>query len=152
MNRLQPTEIVNMCMIVSGGQVLVQDKVNAEWGGITFPGGHVEPYESFVDAVIREVFEETGLTIKSPVLCGVKDWVNEDGSRYLVLCYKTDRFQGELKPSAEGEVFWMPLEELQKPNDRFAPNMYDMFRVFLEDSVSEFYCCRENDAWRYELK
>lgn len=34
--------------------------------GITFPGGHVERSESFVDAVIREVEEETGLTISKP--------------------------------------------------------------------------------------
>ena len=42
---------------------LVQDKVHDEWGSLTFPGGHVEKEESFADAVIREVFEETGLTI-----------------------------------------------------------------------------------------
>ena len=33
-----------------------------------------EPGESFTDAVIREVQEETGLHIRSPQLCGIKDW------------------------------------------------------------------------------
>lgn len=105
MDRTQRTEIVNMCMIYSGELILVQDKINAEWGGLTFPGGHVEAAESLTDAVIREVFEETGLTVASPRLCGIKDWVNDDGSRYMVLFYKTDKFSGKLKPSCEGDVF-----------------------------------------------
>ena len=64
-----------MCMIYDGaGRVVVQDKVGKNWGGITFPGGHVEKDESFVDSVIREVKEETGLDIQSPKLCGIKWW------------------------------------------------------------------------------
>lgn len=68
MDRTQKTEIVNMCMVYKDGLVLVQDKVHDEWGGLTFPGGHVEKDESFTDAVIREVLEETGLTVTSPML------------------------------------------------------------------------------------
>ena len=79
-------------MIQEGKNVLVLDKIHSEWGGFTFPGGHVEKNESLSDAVIREVFEETGLTVRSPVLCGTKDWVNDDGSRYLVLFYKQCSF------------------------------------------------------------
>ena len=68
MDRTQKTEIVNMCMVYKDGLVLVQDKVHDEWGGLTFPGGHVEKDESCTDAVIREVLEETGLTVTSPML------------------------------------------------------------------------------------
>ena len=76
------------------GNVLVQDKIDENWGGLTFPGGHVEKGESFVDSVIREVYE---------------DWPREDGSRYIVVFYKTNKFSGTLKSSDEGEVKWMPL-------------------------------------------
>ena len=55
MNRRESVEFVNMCMIKNGDKVLVQDRVSPDWPGITFPGGHVERSESFVDAVIREV-------------------------------------------------------------------------------------------------
>ena len=54
----------NLCMIYDdAGNLLVQDRKDPQWPGITFPGGHVEPGESFVESVIREVYEETGLTI-----------------------------------------------------------------------------------------
>ena len=72
MNRRESVEFVNMCMIKNGDKVLVQDRVSPNWPGITFPGGHVERGESFVDAVIREVREETGLTISKPQLCSIK--------------------------------------------------------------------------------
>lgn len=32
-------------------------------------------------SVIREMREETGLTIEHPTLCGIKDWMREDGTR-----------------------------------------------------------------------
>ncbi|MBQ7875238.1 MAG: 8-oxo-dGTP diphosphatase [Oscillospiraceae bacterium] len=152
MDRTQKTEIVNMCMVYKDDLVLVQDKIHEEWGGLTFPGGHVEKDESFADAVIREVFEETGLKIVSPVLCGIKDWVNDDGSRYMVLFYKTDKFSGELKSSDEGEVFWMRLDELLSAGGRLSLDMKDMIKVFLDDELSEFFYYKENGEWRYELK
>ena len=41
----------NMCMITDGERILVQDRKDPAWSGITFPGGHVEPGESFVESV-----------------------------------------------------------------------------------------------------
>ena len=137
-------------MIYKDGKVLVQDKIHDEWGGFTFPGGHVEKEESLSASVIREVFEETGLTIESPVLCGTKDWVNDDGSRYLVLFYKTDKFSGELKSSEEGEVFWLSPEELLS-SKKLSLDMKDMVKVFTDDCLSEFFYYKENGEWKYRL-
>ena len=52
-------------MVYDGDKILVQDRVNKNWPGLTFPGGHVEEGESFTESVIREVYEETGLKIEN---------------------------------------------------------------------------------------
>ena len=131
------TELTNMCMICDGSKVLVQDRSASDWHGIAFPGGHVEPGESITESVVREIDEETGLTIKNPRLCGLKDWMKDDGSRYIIFYYKADQFSGELKPSEEGEVFWAELNDL--PGMNLAVDMELSLRVFMEDSLSEFY-------------
>lgn len=149
-DRTQTVTITNMCMVYQDDAVLVLDKVNDDWNGITFPGGHVEKDESFTDSVIREVFEETGLTIAAPRLCGIKDWTNEDGSRYMVLLYKTDRFAGELRSSEEGRAFWMTLKDL--PDQTLSPDFMDMLKVFMDDKLSEFYYYLHDGKWQHILK
>ena len=88
MERAEKVILTNLCMIQDGTKVLVQDKVGKGADGIIFPGGHVEEHEAVVDSVIREMKEETGLTIENPKLCGIKEWVNEDGTRYIVFLFK----------------------------------------------------------------
>ena len=110
LSRKTEIELTNMCLICDGSKVLVQEKTGTD--GLVFPGGHVEEDESILESVIREMKEETGLIIENPIVCGFKDWIQEDGTRYLVLLYKTDKFSGELKPSDEGRVFWVDRSEL----------------------------------------
>ena len=141
--------LTNMCMVCDGDRVLVQDRRDPAWPGITFPGGHVEEGESFTEAVIREVWEETGLRISTPRLVGVKDWYSND-SRYIVLLYRADRFSGTLHSSEEGEVWWEALEDL--PKRKLANDMETMLRVFLEDDLSEFFYRHSDDEWIPELK
>ena len=149
--RTEQVTLTNMCMVYDDkGNVLVQDKIDENWGGLTFPGGHVEKGESFVDSVIREVYEETGLKIENPRICGTKDWPREDGSRYIVVFYKTNKFSGTLKSSDEGEVKWMPLAQMKK--EKMASDMDDMLKVFLQDDISEFHYVLEDGEWRHELK
>lgn len=150
MARTEVVTITNMCMVYNGTKVLVQEKIDDDYCGITFPGGHVEKGESFTDAVIREVFEETGLKISSPVLCGIKDWSNDDGSRYMVLFYKTNKFEGALSSSEEGEVHWLELEEMKKM--KLADGMDKMLEVFLDESISEYFFYKEDGEWKEELK
>lgn len=140
----------NLCMVYDdAGNILVIDRKKEDWPGVTFPGGHVEPGESFTQSVIREVFEETGLTIEQPVLCGTKQFQTEKEERYVVLLYKSNRFTGTLKPSDEGEVFWIPRSSLsQYP---LSVDFADMIHIFEEDALSEFYYYKMNNSWAYKL-
>ena len=149
MAREEKAVFVNMCMITDGEKVLVQDRKNPDWPGVTFPGGHVEKGESFVEAVIREVYEETGLTIENPTLCGTKQFQTKDDTRYVVFFYKASRFSGELKSSDEGEVFWINRKDL--PQYPLAPDMEAMVQVMESDRLSEFYYYKENGHWKYKL-
>ncbi len=150
MAREEKAVFVNMCMITDGQKVLVQDRKNPDWPGVTFLGGHVEKEESFVAAVIREVFEETGLTIQDPVLCGTKQFQTRDDARYVVFFYKASRFSGELKSSEEGEVFWIDREKLT--DYPLAPDMEAMVQVMESESLSEFYYYKEDGRWKYQLR
>ncbi len=148
MARIEEVELTNMCMICDGkGNVLVQDKKNhPTWHGWNFPGGHVEQGESVTLSVIREMLEETGLTIANPRLCGIKEFhKSSDGKRYIVFLYIAEQFSGELKASNEGEVFWYPLSALAS-SDKLIDGFDDMLPVFTDDTISEiFYEQHGND-------
>lgn len=138
----------NMCMVYNGDQVLVQDRVKPDWSGITFPGGHVELEESFVQSTIREVKEETGLEIWNLELCGTKQFILEDGTRYVVFLYKTNCYKGTLQSSREGEVFWTEVATLaSKP---LAPSFEQMLEIFLDDKKSE--CVHEIRNGQWEIR
>ena len=150
MARVERATFTNMCMIEDDrGNVLVQKRLDPSWPGINFPGGHVEPGESFVASVIREVWEETGLTIRQPKLVGVKQWQREDDSRYVVLLFRTAEFSGELRDSEEGPVFWLPKEELLK--QELAPGFGETFQVFENDGLTEHYFTRDEAGYHAHL-
>ena len=100
--------------------------------------------ESIVDAVIREMKEETGLTIKSPRLCGVKQFPI-DGGRYIVFLFETDQFEGELADSDEGKMHWIKASDLSNVN--IVNDFEDLIEVMLNDSLTEFQYVIENDEW-----
>ncbi len=149
MAKTEKAIFTNMCMVYDEGKILVIDRQKNDWPGITFPGGHVESCESFVDSVIREVKEETGLDIENPVLCGIKQFPTDDGERYVVLFFKTNRFSGELKSSDEGEVFWIPRDKLE--NYKLSVDFPDMVQIFERDDLSEFYYYLENNDWHFKV-
>lgn len=142
MSRASLVELTNLCVICDGSRVLVQDKTGC---GVVFPGGHVEPGESMLASVIREMREETGLLIEHPVLCGIKDWMNEDGTRFLVALYRADRFSGSLKSSEEGRVFWIEREEFAELD--LIWGMHEVLRVCDEAAYSEMFYSEEKEGW-----
>lgn len=141
-------ELTNMIMVQNPEtkEVLVQRRVKY-WCGISFPGGHVDNGESIYDSAVREVKEETGLTVKNLKYCGLVHWHNTDNNdKYFVHMYKTTEYQGELlKATDEGEVFFTSLESLK--NMKLAPNFDKYIPMFLSDEYSEIFC-----NWNEKMK
>ena len=131
--------LMNMCMIhdPSANRVLVQDKVHPRWGGITFPGGHVDEGESLYASVVREVKEETGLSVSHLEQAGLIDMYDPvSRERRVIFLYKTTHFEGELVPeSPEGRVYWIDLEQLA--HIQLAPNTREYLRVLMDDRLLE---------------
>lgn len=149
MAEIEKVILTNMCMVTDEkGNVLVQNRADPNWPGLVFPGGHVEPGESFVKSVIREVWEETGITTIEPRLCGVKQFMTMDNVRYIVFLFKAEQYEGELRSSDEGEAFWLPIKK--RKEYEWVRDFEDMWKMFLDDEVSEIRYFRENGKLLHE--
>lgn len=142
--RTESVELTVLCLIHKNGKYLLQDRIKNDWKGYTLPGGHIEPGESIVDAVIREMQEETGLTIRHPHLCGVKQFPLEEG-RYIVFLFETEEFEGDLRSSEEGTMHWIDERELSQVN--LVEDFGDLIEVMLNDELTEFQYVIEDGEW-----
>ena len=86
-----------------------QDENRDKWVGI---GGKFEPGESPEDCAVREVFEETGLTMRSWSYRGIVTFVSDEwGTEYMHLFHSTD-FTGSVKECDEGVLEWVDKQAL----------------------------------------
>lgn len=151
MRKWEKAIVTVLCMVYDKDKILLQDRVKEDWRGMTFPGGHVEKEESFVQAVKREIYEETGLTIKEPKLCGVKQFPTDERERYMVLLFKTDQYEGTLTSSKEGEMLWVSRDKLE--NYPLVNDFMELLKVFDSEEYSEFVYERDKimDEWTVKL-
>ena len=86
-----------------------RDENRDKWVGI---GGKFEPGESPEDCAVREVFEETGLTMRSWSYRGIVTFVSDEwGTEYMHLFHSTD-FTGSVKDCDEGVLEWVDKQAL----------------------------------------
>ena len=147
--RTENVELTTLCLIRRGDEILLQDRIKADWRGLTLPGGHVEPGASFVDSVIREMKEETGLTIRNPRLRGLKQFPI-DGGRYIVFLFEATEFEGELHSSEEGKVAWYPRAQVKDlPSVK---DLEELLTVMEREDLTEFQYLRSGDGWDMYLR
>lgn len=149
MRRTENVELTVLCLIQDGDRVLLQNRVKKEWQGYALPGGHVEPGESFVDAVKREMKEETGLEIINPKLTGIKQFPIESG-RYIVLLFKTEQFYGEVVSSEEGQMEWIDCSRLSEIDT--VDDLDELLRVINDPELTEFQYLVDGDTWTVSVK
>lgn len=149
MSRTENVELTVSCLIHNNESILLQDRAKKDWKGLTLPGGHIELGESIVDAVIREMKEETGLTIIHPKLCGIKQFPIENG-RYLVFLFETNDYSSDVISSEEGEMYWVKKSELSNLNT--VGDINELLQVMLDGNLTEFQYVLENDKWNILIR
>ncbi|MFQ5910337.1 MAG: 8-oxo-dGTP diphosphatase [Thermoplasmata archaeon] len=110
------TTQATLCFIMSGGRTLLLRKAEGFRGGGKWnaPGGKLLPGETAQECAIREVAEETGLTVQDMKEQGVLRFFvgGEPQPEWVVTVFRAGPFSGSPAPSAEGKLQWHDIREL----------------------------------------
>lgn len=105
-----------LCYIEKDGAYLMLHRVKKKhdinhdkWIGI---GGKFEEKESPEDCLLREVKEETGLTLTGWRYCGIITFVCDHYETEFMHLYTSDQFEGTLRECDEGDLVWVPIEKV----------------------------------------
>jgi len=119
----------SLCYITRGQEVLMLHRVKKKndinqdkWIGI---GGKFEPEESPDRCLLREVKEETGLTLTRWKCRGIVTFLSDQAGEYMYL-FTADGFEGELKECEEGDLQWVSREFL------YSLPMWEGDKIFLD--------------------
>ncbi|MEF9953284.1 MAG: 8-oxo-dGTP diphosphatase [Clostridium sp.] len=139
-------KMATLCYIRQNNKTLMLHRVKKEgdyhrgkYNGI---GGKFEIGESPEDCVIREVFEETGLTIKDPRLRGMITFPMFDMvDDWYTFIYTVDEFEGSIKECDEGNLYWIDNDKVLELNlwdgDRVFLNWIDSNKIFSAKFIYE---------------
>lgn len=124
-----------LCYIFKEDQVLMlyrnkkeNDVHEGKWNGL---GGKVEPLETPLQCVSREVFEESGLKLINPTLIGACYYPNFNGMNEMMYVYIAKQFEGMIGECNEGELYW------KLKDDIMTLNLWDSDRFFLPYVLNE---------------
>ena len=109
-----------LCYIVKDNQVLMlyrnkkENDINkGKWIGV---GGHFEAGESPEECLLREVKEETGVTLKSWKYRGFISFSTEKNDYEYISLFTSDDFEGQITTCNEGQLKWIPVDEIEDLN------------------------------------
>ena len=116
---MSKSPLTTLCYIEDGDKYLMMHRVKKKddgnhdkWIGI---GGHFEFGESPEECLLREVKEETGLTLTSWRFRGLVTFVSGDWEEYMCL-YTADGYTGQMTECSEGELVWVEKERIPELN------------------------------------
>lgn len=123
-----PVVAVGGVAVVDGALLLVQRATAPEAGRWTIPGGRVDPGESVLEAVRRELYEETGLRVACGRLLG---WAERRGPGYhfVILDFVVSTGgRGDPSPGSDASaVAWVPLADV--PSLDIVSGLADFLRL-----------------------
>ena len=131
---------VAVCIVERNGRFLVIRRVDTErlwdkkW---ELPGGKIEVGESPTEAVIREVFEETGLSIVDPVLIGERnhDWYLPERTSYIhISAFTASSLSGDIRldPTENDAFKWVTRDEYLAMDDQLEANKEIINKMYLK--------------------
>ncbi len=111
------SQLTTLCYIEKNSSYLMLHRVTKKndinhdkWIGV---GGHFEFKESPEDCLLREVKEETGLTLKNFKFRGIVTFISDDEPAEYMCLYTSDNFEGKLIECDEGKLEWVPFEKIE---------------------------------------
>jgi len=91
------------------------DLTNGHYGKWIGLGGKIEPNESPEEAVKREVFEESGLKIKNPILKGIITYPETSiDEEWIAFIFTAKKFAGKVIECNEGNLEWIKTSKIKK--------------------------------------
>lgn len=122
--------MATLCYLKGDGKTLMVHRTKKEndmhmgkWNGL---GGKLEPGETPEECAIREIYEESGLTVTKPILKGIltfPGFANDED--WYAFVFVAPEFEGELIESPEGMLKWVDDEQL------LDLNLWEGDRIFL---------------------
>ena len=113
-------KMTTLCYIEKEDSYLMLHRVSKEkdinkdkWVGI---GGHFEEGESPEECLLREVYEETGLTLLSSRFRGLITFVSDKWETEYMCLFTADEFEGKLQDCDEGELCWVRKSDINSLN------------------------------------
>ncbi|MBX3162780.1 MAG: NUDIX hydrolase [Deltaproteobacteria bacterium] len=108
-----PIVAVGAIVLDAAGKALLVERARAPGAGLwTVPGGKVETGETLVQAVVREVLEETGIVVEVGALACVVERIGE-GYHYIILDYCARAVGGHLEAASDVRAArWVTPAEL----------------------------------------
>lgn len=130
-------KLTTLCYIEKDNQYLMlhrtkkeKDQSHDKWLGI---GGKIEQDESPEDCMKREILEETGFTVTSYTFAGVITFVSDVWETEYMFLYVVDGFTGEMITCDEGDLQWIPKQDVMKLN------LWEGDRIFINRLLKEEY-------------
>nr|WP_114496361.1 8-oxo-dGTP diphosphatase [Fontibacillus phaseoli] len=138
-----------ICLIVNGQKILLLNRQHDSFKGYIAPGGRIEFPESPIQCAIREVKEETGLTVKNLIFKGLAEYMNPTNERYMVFNYVTYDFDGTLiEDCREGKAEWILIDEID--NIEMQDNFRRRIPLLFEEGTFETHMIRFEEGMAQE--